>query len=183
MGFAIPDAFTIIGSDMDVTGSTQISAGKGIGGGADDDGHDEATTFVQNARYCWASGNLACLFNLFSRGDHSPSASIAEVAHAEHALGRVVLEIPADGAESRPDFILDYDMEKCFLEIEFYNSSDVSLGSAFTSTVTTRHADSKTITGITTPESIDYITIKIRPLVDGPGKLYGVRLQELEGDL
>ena len=179
MGFTIPTSFDVIGSDEDVTGRTQIHEGKAIGGGSN---FDEWEIIVKNTRYCWASGNAAVLFNIFPVSYLSGGA-IGTVLWTSYPAGRDVIEIPVDGAEKRPDFVVDYDIEEGAVKVEFFNLADVSLGSATGAATTTRNVGSFNLTGLTTPEDMHYAVVTVIPNTHKAAQLYGIRVLETEGDL
>ena len=93
MGFTIPSAFDVIGSDEDATGRTQIHEGKAIGGGATVDGFDEWAMTIKNQRFCWASGNLAVLLNITPNTLRTGGNSeIGRVLWGSHPGGQAGLE-------------------------------------------------------------------------------------------
>lgn len=184
MGFTIPSAFDVIGSDEDVAGRTQINEGKGIGGGATEDGFDEWSMIVKNQRFCWASGNLAVMLNMMPNTlRQSSNSEIGRVAAASYPAGQSVLEVPVDGAEKRPDFIIECDLYEARVKVEFFDSASTSLGVSTSPVVTHRLVFSYTLTGVTTPENIHYVVVTVIPNSSQTGILYGIRILETEGTL
>jgi len=194
VGFLIPAAFAVIGSDEDVLGAEQYSAGKAIGGGAVADGHDEMSIALKNTRYLWASGNLACLFNLWSKGRPSTPAEIllsfpanmgriAEVDSASYPAGRYVLEIPADGALKRGDFIVECDIQDCYVTVEYWDAAPLLLGTHNTGLPVGRSIVTATIAGLPAPEDLHYIMVRVVPTAPSIGRIWGIRIMETEGSL
>lgn len=193
MGFLIPTAFAVIGSDEDALGAEQYSAGKAIGGGAVADGHDEMSTALKNARYLWASGNLACFCNLWSKGRPSTPTElllsfptymgrIAEVDPASYPSGRYVLEIPADGALKRGNIIVECDVESCYVTVEYWDTGGLLLGTHNTGIPGGRGFVTASI-GLPAPEDLHYIMVRVVPTSAQIGRIWGIRIMETEGSL
>ena len=78
---------------------------------------------------------------------------------------------------------MEYDLLQASLKVEFFDSSDVSLGSATSGAETTRNVSSFFFTGVTTPENIHYVVVTVIPNSVQVGKLFGIRILETEGTL
>jgi len=175
--FTVPTSFTIIGGEHDVSGISQMSPRKTIGGGATADGVDESDTWLRNARYAWTQANRANLFESWAYGDASPQAALHTETQASY---QEVWEVPVKLVTGRLSFTCTTDLQYGMVKYELFSSGDVSRGSVESNggadAGSTQDQYDDTLTASST--DVAYLKISVKKETAGNAKVFGVRVHE-----
>jgi hypothetical protein len=175
--FTVPDDFAVLGGDHDVSGVSQISPRKTIGGGSSVDGSDETDAWLRNARYGWTQVCRCNIFDCWSYGDSSPQAAL----HVEPLTSyQAVWEVPVTLADSRLSFTCLTELTYGVVKYEVFSAGGVSRGSVESNggadAGATQNLFEDTLTAAST--DVAYLVISVKGEAAGSSTVFGLRVHE-----